>query len=256
MLPEPGTQAVAAASNGSGGMVQSVPTPSRNLYQRLAAVRLALGGTIPKGGTAPQVMGGYKFIDWDNVADRIGTLLAEHGVLVIPEMPEADIVHIGNTRNGNPIYRSTVSMEFEIINIDNPSDRIVKKWKGQGDDGGDKAIQKGCTSSEKYFLLKLFLLGGADDTEANGEETKVDRPATTTSRTRTDTAGRQQPANDSKPHAHKPRVIATTPTGRGCPECGTGTLDHIQWDNGGQRIACTNWRECKYREPVPAGAQP
>ena len=43
-----------------------------------------------------------------------------------------------------------------------------------------------------------------------------------------------------------------------CPGCG-GDLEHVRWDNGGEKIACTNWRECKYREkapPVPADEQP
>ena len=44
-----------------------------------------------------------------------------------------------------------------------------------------------------------------------------------------------------------------------CPECGKGNLEYVRWDNGGEKIACTNWRECRYREnvaPVPAGEQP
>ena len=35
-------------------------------------------------------------------------------------------------------------------------------------------------------------------------------------------------------------------------------LFNVRWDNGGEKIACTNWRECRYREnvvPTPADEQ-
>jgi ssDNA-binding Zn-finger/Zn-ribbon topoisomerase 1 len=221
-----------------------------NLYQRLIAVRLALGGSIPKGGTAPQVMGGFKFVEWDDVAERIGTLLAENGIVMLPSMPSCDVAQAGTTASGKPIYRATAPLAYELINADVPEDRTVITWIGSGDDSGDKAIQKAGTSGTKYMLLKLFLLGGAGvaDADANGEDSRLDHPAADPPTTK------QRPANGSKP-----KVVAKTPTGHGCPQCGKGNLEHVRWDNGGEKIACTNWRECKYREnvaPVPADEQP
>jgi hypothetical protein len=79
-----------------------------------------------------------------------------------------------------------------------------------------------------------------------GLRLKVDHPTAATATTK------QRPTNGSKP-----KVVAKTPTGRGCPDCG-GDLEHVRWDNGGEKIACTNWRECRYREnvvPARAGEQ-
>ncbi len=246
-------EATAAAPNGEGPgqTVQTVPASevpatSRNLYQRINAVRLALGGTIAKGGQAPQVMGGFTFVAWDDVAAKVGTLMAENGIVMLPSMPACDAVQAGTTSNGKPIYRATVTLVYELVNADEPSERTTMTWVGSGDDSGDKAIQKAATSGSKYLLLKLFMLGGADDAERTGEDAKVDHPPAVTA------TSKQQPTNGSKP-----KVVARTLTGRGCPSCG-GDLEHVRWNNGGEKIACTNWRECRYREnvvPAPADAQ-
>jgi ERF superfamily len=233
-----------------GQTVQTVAVPEpaatgRNLYQRINAVRRALGGTISKNGQAPQVMGGFTFVTWDDVGARVGTLLAENGIVTLPSMTACEVVQAGTTANGKPIYRATVTLVYEFVNADEPSERTTMTWVGSGDDSGDKAIQKAATSGSKYLFLKLFMLGGADDAERNGEDAKVDH-LTATATTK------QRPTNGSKP-----KVVAKTPTGRGCPDCG-GDLEHVRWDNGGEKIACTNWRECRYREnvvPAPADEQ-
>jgi hypothetical protein len=230
--------------------VQTVAAPEPaatvpNLYQRINAVRRALGGTISKNGQAPQVMGGFSFVTWDDVGARVGTLLAENGIVTLPSMTACEVVQAGTTTTGKPIYRATVTLVYEFVNADEPSERTTMTWVGSGDDSGDKAIQKAATSGSKYLLLKLFMLGGADDTERNGEDARVDHPAVAATTT-------QRPTKGSKP-----KVVAKTPTGRGCPDCG-GDLEHVRWDNGGEKIACTNWRECRYREnvvPASAGEQ-
>jgi hypothetical protein len=238
-------EAAAAAPNGEAPgqpgqpvTASEVPATSRNLYQRINAVRLTLGGTIAKGGQAPQVMGGFTFVAWDHVAAKVGTLMAENGIVMLPSMPACDVVQAGTTANGKPIYRATVTLVYEFVNADEPSERTTVTWVGSGDDSGDKAIQKAATSGSKYLLLKLFMLGGADDAERNGQDARVDHPATASATTE------QRPTNGSKP-----KVVARTSAGRDCPSCGND-LEHVRWDNGGEKIACTDWRECRYRENV------
>src|SRR5437667_12535149 len=102
--PEETVQTVAAPET---------PATGRNLYQRINAVRRALGGTISKNGQAPQVMGGFTFVTWDDVAEKVGTLMAESGIVMLPSMPECDVVQAGTTSNGKPIYRATVTLVYE-----------------------------------------------------------------------------------------------------------------------------------------------
>src|SRR5437016_7221255 len=98
-----------------GATVQTVAAPVPpatvpNLYQRINAVRRALGGTISKNGQAPQVMGGFTFVTWDDVGARVGTLLAEHGIVTLPSITTCEVVQAGTTATGKPIYRATVTL--------------------------------------------------------------------------------------------------------------------------------------------------
>ena len=210
--------------------------------QTCALPIFALGGTIEKGGTAPAVMGGFAFVEWDDVAEKIGTLLAQNGVMPFPSMTEHSNEHIGDTSTGKPIYRASVTVVLELVNVDNPEDRATLSWPGTGDDGSDKAVQKAGTSAEKYALLKLFMLkgekGASVDPDASGEA--VEKPA-------------ERPARSSgtvtrPPAGNRPQKAKT---GRSCPECGTGDLELVTFPDGGHRIECSNWRDCKYREAAP-----
>jgi hypothetical protein len=133
---------------------------SRNLYQRLVAVKLALGGTIEKGGIAPQVMGGFSFIEWDDVAEKIGMLFADNGVCPLPSITDYKVEVIGKTSTEKDLYRATITLSLELINADNPEDRTTLTWVGVGDDTSDKSIQKAATSANKYCLIKALMLGG------------------------------------------------------------------------------------------------
>lgn len=158
------------AERGSGGA--KTPAAPKNIYQRLTAVRREVG-TITKGGTAAQIMGGYKYVQWEEVADRVGGLFATHGIVPCPSIEKAEVVKIGETRAGAPIYRATVDLTIGFVNEDDPHDQVFMSWVGTGDDGGDKAIQKAATSGMKYALMKLLMLGGAEDPDGNGEESKL-----------------------------------------------------------------------------------
>jgi len=150
-------------------------SPPLSLLKKLVLVRQALGDTMEKSGTAPAVMGGFKFIEWDVVAGKIGTLFAEYGIVLLPSVTDCEVVHVGDTSTGKPIYRATVKLQVELHNADDTQDSYAITWVGTGDDNGDKAVQKAVTSATKYSLLKLFLLGGADDSDRSGAEVAVTR---------------------------------------------------------------------------------
>ena len=63
-----------------------------------------------------------------------------------------------------PFGRS-VLMEFTLINIDNPEDREISQFTGEGIDNGDKAIYKAYTGALKYFLAETFHLPTNDEPE-------------------------------------------------------------------------------------------
>src|SRR5579859_4859216 len=184
----------------------------RNLYARLADVRAELGATIAKGGTAPQIMGGFKFIEWDDVAEKVGGLLNKHGVVFIPNARDASITEAGATSSGKTIWRAVVWLDFSFINVDATNEVQTISWCGVGDDTSDKAVQKAITSATKYALLKLFLLSGADDADRSDvtAAARTAPPAAGTTRTAV-----QSPASPAA-NGGRPKVISREPTGRFC----------------------------------------
>jgi hypothetical protein len=144
-------------------------TKHPNLLQRLIAVKKALGGTIEKGGRAPKEMGGFAFVEWDDVAEKIGTLFAEHGIVPLPSMVECALDSAGTTEKGKDIHRALVKMETVLVNADDPTDTLTLSWYGEGDDTGDKSVQKAGTSASKYFWTKLFMLAGVAGAQADSD---------------------------------------------------------------------------------------
>ena len=142
------------------------PATHASLEAALQAVRKDLGG-IEKDGTAPEMLGSFKFVSWDALAPKVGDAMAKHDVFILPEVLDAVTVEAGQTARGKTNYRTTVRLRFEVIGGGH-SKQIL--WFGQGDDTGDKSLQKAVTSGYKYFLLKLFLASGAEDSDGQSEE--------------------------------------------------------------------------------------
>lgn len=141
-----------------------------SLEARLCMVKLALGAKIEKGGTADPAMGGWAFVEYDDVAELIGTALATHGVCWTQGMPELELELLAaKTSTGKDNYRAIVTIEFTFTSADDREQSITRSWKGQADDTGDKSIQQAATSCTKYFLLKAFLLAGQDSTDPDSK---------------------------------------------------------------------------------------
>lgn len=144
----------------------------KNLRQRIVMVKQAIGH-IGKSAEAPVEMGGFKFTPWEAVSDRLGDLLAAHGIVLWPSMVSSEQFQAGTTRTGKPLWRTKVKLMLDFENADDPTDSRSITWDGEGDDTSDKSTQKAGTSAEKYALMKLFMLG------TTGESTDTDNGSPT-----------------------------------------------------------------------------
>lgn len=141
-------------------------TESKNLFQRLHKV-MELVGNIPKSGWNKAQQ--YKFVTESDVMDKMREAALLEGVLLIPsELSHA--VERGKYQNGGEFFLTTVEIEVEAINIDDPSERYKWKMIGQGADAQDKGSNKAVTGAVKYGLLKPFLVGTGDDAEDEKED--------------------------------------------------------------------------------------
>lgn len=133
----------------------------RNLFQKLNTI-MGLVGSIPKSGYNTGQK--YKFVTESDVMDKVREAALSEGVIFITSLVNSS-TEKGKYSSGGEFFLTTVEIEIEAIDIDNPGDRHKWRMVGQGADSSDKASNKGITGAVKYGFLKTFLIGTGDDAE-------------------------------------------------------------------------------------------
>jgi hypothetical protein len=119
---------------------------------------------IPKNGTAPQVMGGYRFVQVGDAADYIRKALAEKVVSMLPTAIEIVDQSEVATNKGGSMTVMTVRTTWTLTDGESGETATIQSL-GTGGDSGDKYSMKAQTSAMKYALLMGFLLSTGDDPE-------------------------------------------------------------------------------------------
>ncbi len=146
--------------------------PMRSLHRKLAQVMYE-AERIPKNGTAPREMGGYKFVQVGDAADYIRKALAEKIITMMPTRVTVVGQQDRPTKSGGSMTTVDLLVDWTITDGES-GETIVLQSFGAGADGGDKYSGKASTSAMKYALLSGFLLSTGEDTEL-GTDTAADR---------------------------------------------------------------------------------
>lgn len=142
-------------------------TPARNVYQRKAAVTAKVGTMV-----TDKVHPAHKFpyMSIQNVSNHVRQFCLDEGL-------DPNISIAGDV------------LVLELVNVDNPDERITSTWPLVPQD-------KAWSYTTKYALVRTFLIG---DSEENDEATMADghaaQSATTASATSQQAQGRPEPAN-------------------------------------------------------------
>ena len=102
----------------------------------------------------------YSFVSHESVTKKIGSLLLENNLGIIPECvsyEERDYVSKG--KNG---VRTIVTMQFEVTDLETGYSK-TKIFFGAENDIGGKSMQQAITQATKYFYFKLFKIPFGDD---------------------------------------------------------------------------------------------
>ena len=142
--------------------------PARGLHAKLAEV-MAEAGRIPKNGTAPAQMGGYKFVQVGDAADAIRRELGKRNVSMLPTEVEVIGEAEHETRSGGTMTTLRIRTTWTLTDGDT-AESIAIQSVGEGADSGDKAAPKAQTNAMKYALLMGFLLSTGDDPEQGATE--------------------------------------------------------------------------------------
>lgn len=177
----------------------------RSLHNKLAQVMYE-AERIPKNGTAPAAMGGFKFVQVGDAADAIRKALAEHQISMVPSSIELVSEAEHPTSSGKVMTTMTVRTTWTLTDGETGETAVIQSM-GSGADMGDKAAPKAQSSAMKYALLMGFLLSTGDDPEQSD---------TSDRRQRQSQAGPSEPpvaTSTGRPRAEVPEGTGDNQTG-------------------------------------------
>lgn len=142
------------------------PQP-KSLVSKLAEVQASIHGVEKTGYNDFQK---YSYAEEAAIVEACRQELAERHIMIIPSI---DAVQ----RDGD---LTTIQTSYRIIDGETGQE-IVTHWAGTGSDKQDKGLPKAATTSQKYLLLKLFLIptgnnGVADDVENTAHNSPDPQP--------------------------------------------------------------------------------
>ena len=138
-----------------------------NLREKFAEVRRRLGYVQKRGHNERH---NYSYVTAADLAGSVGDILAELGVVVIPQLQS--ISTEPPRSSSDRIARIVMNYRF----IDAKSgEELTVRVAGEGADPGDKAPYKAMTGALKYALLQSFLLATGDDPEDDRADSRAAR---------------------------------------------------------------------------------
>jgi ERF superfamily protein len=130
----------------------------KNLAQKLAIIQGEVRYVQKTGYNAHHK---YKYVKEADLVEKIAPLLAEAGIIMVPQVREV-------SKDGQV---TTIIIDYLITD---GTDKLGATVVGAGADGQDKGAYKAMTGAHKYLLYKLFNVATGDDPE---EDDAVETPA-------------------------------------------------------------------------------
>jgi hypothetical protein len=144
------------------------------ILQAIANIQAGVGA-IPKNGTGPATMGGYKYIKNDDILEKISALLIQEGVIVQPRITKHELItrEIGANRFVPVVV---VELETTFVAIEDGSTFTVLTC-AEGADNGDKGTRKAVTQAQKIANLLTFSIAtGEPDPDGDDVVPNVPKP--------------------------------------------------------------------------------
>jgi hypothetical protein len=144
------------------------PKP-KSLVTKLTEVQASISGVVKTGYNDFQK---YSYAEEAAIVSACRDELAKRSIMIIPSIER--VAHDGTL--------TTIETSYTFCDGET-GEQFVTKWAGTGSDKQDKGLYKAITGSQKYLLLKTFLIptgenGVADDPEHPARQVVDDIPRT------------------------------------------------------------------------------
>lgn len=141
-----------------------------NIYQRINEVRKAVDYAKKDKRVGE---GGYLAVTHDAVTALTREHFVKHGVVIVPVLTGHKTELTGtSTARGIPFIRFEASYRFDVVNADDPADRLSVEIASHAIDQGDKAPGKALSYAKKYCVLKLLEIESGEEDEERQDQHK------------------------------------------------------------------------------------
>lgn len=148
-----------------------------NIYQRLNEVRKEVT-YVQKDKKVGE--GGYLAVTHDAVTALARDSFIKHGIVIVPNLLTSQSVLTGTeTAKGAPYIRYEARYRFDVVNIEEPSDKFPVEIESHAMDYGDKAPGKALSYAKKYVVLKLLEIESGEGEEDRSDQ-RPSKPAKVT----------------------------------------------------------------------------
>lgn len=147
---------------------------TRSLHRKLAQIMYE-AERIPKNGTAPAVMGSFKFVQVGDAADFIRKALGESVISMTPTQIDVIGQTEHETKSGGTMTTLDLRVTWTLTDGESGESTTIVSY-GAGADTGDKYSGKAMTNAMKYALLAGFQLSTGDDPEMSDTSDRQRRP--------------------------------------------------------------------------------
>ena len=120
-------------------------------------------GSIPKTGF--NKFHKYHYHSEADINKAFQDLFSKHKMVLMPSL-ETSEMRTTTTRSNNVEYIQKARMSFTIYDAET-GESLVSHMEGEGQDVGDKALYKSISGTQKYFLMKTFMIQDQNDPEAD-----------------------------------------------------------------------------------------
>lgn len=146
---------------------------SLHVYAAIADITEAMSKEgIAKGRQNQQQ--GYKFRGIDDFYAALSPKLAAHKLCILPRVKERSVAE-RQTKNGSPLFYTTLMVEFDFVSAIDGSRHTVCTV-GEAMDSADKSSNKAMSAAYKYAAMQAFCIPteGDNDADSTTHEVAVD----------------------------------------------------------------------------------
>lgn len=147
-------------------MDQSANTKSPAIYTALIKANKAIGAIAKNNANQQQH---FMFRGVDDVYNELHPILAECGIVIIPEVVNYEVSE-RQARNGVLLYtRATILHHFTAEDGSHVTTKVV----GEAMDSGDKGMNKAMSIALKYALFQLFTIPTKEDKDPDATSYEI-----------------------------------------------------------------------------------